>query len=697
MTGFMARFKFSHKLFGVILISSLSLLFISYSAFSVIDEVKVNGPIYTNIVQGKDLVADILPPPEYLVESYLVLFQIANEHNPARLDELLTKSVQLEKDYADRREYWDKTLPQGRIRDLIVTESYSSVKEFFRIKNERFLPAIKQGDYTKAGVILDTELKPVYEKHRKAVDEMVTLANSGNDKFEQDAKETVSSRRTVLYSLVFLILAFVIGLATLIIRSIIRTIKTLSEIAGQVSLGDIPGAVNKLDMLADSTAHSAQDEISELEESFKQMAVTMKAQVEACEAIADGNVQITLTPKSDKDELTISLNKITKTLKSVITETLKLSHAAKDGELSVRGEATKFSNSFREIIEGFNVTLDSVILPMQESEHVVHAVASGDLTERVQGNYKGDHQLLKNNINKVADSLESSLTRVAASVDATASSLSEISASVQEMSTGTNELSLQTSEIAAAIDQLAHSIVDITKSASQTAASSKEAIESSLLGAKKIEIAKKGMLEVVHSTEKTAHVISTLAKRTELIGEITLVIKDIAEQTNLLALNAAIEAARAGEQGRGFAVVSDEVRKLSERTAKATKEIEQMIKTIQTEAHEADTAMSAAGSSVHESMARTGEVEVMFQQMVAINERVNSMIEQVSAGSEEQSATAEQISHNIESINQISSQSSEGIRQIAQATDALNRQAVDLQEMMQLFHLSTEETRYLRQ
>lgn len=193
------------------------------------------------------------------------------------------------------------------------------------------------------------------------------------------------------------------------------------------------------------------------------------------------------------------------------------------------------------------------------------------------------------------------------------------------------------------------------------------------------------MNKIAEVVTRTAAVVKDLGKGSEQIGEIVRVIEEIADQTNLLALNAAIEAARAGEQGRGFAVVADEVRKLAERTTKATKEISDMIKTIQQNTNQAVVSMEEGTHEVEEGIQLANTAGSALKNIIDSSSKVADVVNQVAASTEEQSSAAEQVSRNIESVTAVIHQSAAGLQQIAQATENLNRLAENLQNITEQF------------
>lgn len=433
------------------------------------------------------------------------------------------------------------------------------------------------------------------------------------------------------------------------------------------------------------------DEIGELIDSLDTLRNSLDEQAIAANEIACGNLNTEIKVLSEKDTLGRAMLDMKKNLQKLLNDLTGIVMEATKGNLSARANTEGYQGDYKSIITGLNNTLDSITHPIKDGAKVLAYMAEGDFSYRVTKEYSGDLKMITDSINTVAESMKIALMQVGELVNSLASATSQITSSTEEMAAGSQENSSQATEIASAVEQMTSTILQTTRNASSAAEFSKKAGVMAQNGSQVVKQTVDGMNKIAAVVGNAAMTVKELGNSSNQIGEIIQVIDDIADQTNLLALNAAIEAARAGEQGRGFAVVADEVRKLAERTTKATKEIAAMIKQIQRDTGNAVESIESGTKEVEHGKEFANKANIALEEIIESTNQTIDVINQVAAASEEQSSAAEQISKSVEGISNVTQESASGIQQIAHAAEDMNSLTDKLQIFIRKFKLDNNQ------
>ncbi len=568
-----------------------------------------------------------------------------------------------------------------QIKDLLndVNDRWG---EYKMIVADAIVSASVTKNYVMAADIATTSGEEIGSQMLASFDDILYSLAEKSEVLNRNIDDSVSSAEMLTIVTVILGTSVFVLCSLLLAPAISKPLNNLGIVVKEFAQGNYNSELKK-----EST-----DEIGELTESLLILKNAQLAKIEAAIKIADGNMA-KVEAASDHDELAQAFNKVVTTIEDINHEANTLIEANKQGNLEVRGESSRFAGSWKELIEGMNSIVETIIKPLEESAKVLTVMADGDFTLRITGTYKGYYENMKNNVNRLADSLNQALSEVADSAALVMNTANEISSSSEEMAAGAQEQSAQSSEVASSVDEMTKTIMENTKNASFAAETAKNSGDKAKEGGSVVEDTISGMMRIASVVQKSANTVSELGKNSDQIGEIIQVIDDIADQTNLLALNAAIEAARAGEQGRGFAVVADEVRKLAERTTKATKEIANMIEQIQKETNNAVVSMSEGTDEVNKGKDLATKAGVVLNELISGAEKVSDVAVQVAAASEEQSVSAEQISRNIESIAHVTEQSATGTQQIAHSSEELLNMTERLQTLISKFKIGEVNSR----
>lgn len=224
-------------LLAIIFASGFALFaFFSYVAMSAI---KINGALYHEIVQTKDLIADILPPPEYIIETRLVSLEMLQTKNTEELSSLIKTIDRLKGEYETRHKFWEENLHDDKIRPLIVEKAYKPGLKYYEILEKKYIPAVQSGNLEYASTLASGELKEAYFEHRKAIDEIVVLSNEYALNNEKNATALLQSETVKLLVLFLVIFISVIFLVYRSIHIILKKINAMSKLATELHNGNL--------------------------------------------------------------------------------------------------------------------------------------------------------------------------------------------------------------------------------------------------------------------------------------------------------------------------------------------------------------------------------------------------------------------------------------------------------------------------
>ena len=363
--------------------------------------------------------------------------------------------------------------------------------------------------------------------------------------------------------------------------------------------------------------------------------------------------------RSDNDRIMPAVINACQTIRDLIDESERLAAAAYEGRLDVRGDAERFSGSYRPIIEGMNRTMESVSAPIRESSAVLQRLADGDLTVSMAGEYQGAYNQIKENLNQAVCSFRNLLSEIAEASD-------QVAAGSRQVSDGSQSLSQGATEQASAMEELNSSIAEIAARTKQNAEHAGQA--NSLVIDTRRETAQ-GMESMGRMTEAMRNISESSVR----ISKINGTIDDIAFQTNILALNAAVEAARAGQYGRGFAVVAEEVRNLAVKSADAARETAELIED--------------SIRKIQDGTRTAGQTADSFSRIAESIRKVTEYVGNIAAASSDQASSLSQIDRGLAQVSTVVQTNSATAEESAASSEELSGQADTLKQLIARFSL----------
>lgn len=484
-------------------------------SFIMMSTVKVNGPLYQEIVLGKDLTADILPPPEYIIESYLVVQQVIEaleeKADKGALDALIEKGRTLRTEFDTRHQHWNKELGDGLMKETLLVKSYKPAIEFFDLRDKEFIPAVNVGDLEKAKAVARGTMKKKYNEHRAAIDDVVKMATAKIAQDEQSTKEIVQRDVVIqvglgvgLVAIVFFLSWFIARCITKPLTQAVAVLKDIAEgegdltkrldvlgrdeigdlakwfnvfmdklhgIIGQVrgAVGEITEASQQLSSASDQLSSGAQEQASSLEQtaaSLEQITGTVKQTADnsrqanqlaaGARDLADHGGQVV----GNAVEAVGEINKSSKKIADIITTIDEIAFQTNLLALNAAVEAARAGEQGR----GFAVVASEVRNLAQRSATAAKEIKSL-IQDSVQKVEVGSDMVAKSG--KTLEEIVGSVKRVTDIIAEIAAASSEQSSGIDQINRAVSQMDQVTQSNAAQTEELSSTAQNLTVQAEQ--------------------------------------------------------------------------------------------------------------------------------------------------------------------------------------------------------------------------------------
>ncbi len=536
-------------------------------------------------------------------------------------------------------------LPRGQELFRRAVDERSAYRE----ASDRVLTTAR-ADHAAATALYFGELEPTLNRYLGAIEELVDFQGELVEAGVVAAQSAFRVGRNTLLLLGALALLVGAALARLITVSITAPLGRVLWLMSEINKGHLGHRLRL----------QRRDELGALAHEMDGLAQHLQEKVVGIlNELARGNTSAHIDQVDDQDEIAPAMTRMVESLRGLIDETKTLIAAARAGALRTRGNADAFQGGYREIVAGFNETLDAIAQPIDEASEVLSGVASKDLTLRMQGAYEGDFARIRDSINTAVTDLGLALGQVSSAADQIASAAGQVSAGSQSLAQGASEQAGSLEEVASNLQEVAAMTTQNSASAREANTLSDEARSTTERGVANMRRLGEAIERIKTSSDSTARIVKT--------------IEEIAFQTNLLALNAAVEAARAGDAGKGFAVVAEEVRALAIRSSEAAKDTAALIE-----------------ESVRNAEGGVGISAEVSRDIAEIQDRISSVravASEIAAASEQQSEGVGQVSTAVEQVNLITQQTAANSEEAASASEELASQAEAMKGLVGEFRL----------